>query len=439
MFEKLYKFRDKMPVYHYPMPICEATDDIQNGVHLEDYESIPENNNLYIHIPFCKSLCKFCPYTKWVAGDDKIKKYIDYLFKEIDMYSNKPYIKSMHFNAIYFGGGTPSLLSSKDVIKIISRIKSKFRLEDNAEITIEGSPLSFDIDKFQALKLAGVNRISMGVQTFNEQYSKMLGVPQEPDRACKIIREALSCNFDAVSIDLIYNLPGQKISEWEEDIKKAIELGVNQITLFPLALAPNTVLGNQVFSGKLPRINEQEVEYEFVELASNILKNHGFYQITNVDWISEGSNYKYCENHFSKLGNILGMGVGAFGELNGNSYINTARIDEYYSKLDEKLFPVKKYSETADELIYQYMSMKLRCLKISDDDFSKKFGVSMYKHFKSQIEKLSGMGLIENANGEIRVTDLGSFYLYDISKEFVSPKYSKIDPITSAIENISKG
>ena len=131
------------------MPICEATEDIQNGVHLEDMKAY-QKIIIYIYIfHFVKVFAKFCPYTKWVAGDDKIKKYIDYLFKEIDMYSNKPYIKSMHFNAIYFGGGTPSLLSSKDLIKIISRIKSKFRLEDNAEITIEGSPSSFDIDKFQ--------------------------------------------------------------------------------------------------------------------------------------------------------------------------------------------------------------------------------------------------------------------------------------------------
>ena len=439
MFKPVFEKRDNMPVYHYPLPIHEAQEDKLQGGHLRSVNVLQErNNNLYIHIPFCKSICNFCSFTKWIGDEDKILNYIKYLKQEIVKYSQTPYINQIEFSAVYFGGGTPSLLTVEQIIDLLDTVKCHFNLFNRCEITIEGSPSSFSKKKFEILKQHGVTRISMGIQTLCDDLASIMGLPQKPEHSKKIISDAIETKFDAVSVDLIYNIPTQTIEKWRSDLETAISLGVNQLTLFPLTLAPFTKLGRQIKDGNLPGLSSQEKEFEYYSEAAKILQENGFRQLTNVDWLKPDSKYRYCEQHFANQANILGLGAGAFGEVNGLSYINSGNLEEYYDLISKKLFPIKKCALVKDELPYQYISMSLRCLKLSDSVFKKRFGISMYVMFKEQFKEAEREGLIEIKDTDVYVTNLGTFYLYDLSRKFVSNQHVNTNSFSKSVEMISK-
>lgn len=439
-FELIYSQRDKVPVYHYPIPVNSADNEFKDGTFLQNIKTQnvvnAEGSNLYVHFPFCKSLCSFCPFTKWEGNDKKIKEYLKYLKKEIKIYSDMPGIKNMKFSAVYLGGGTPSLLSGDQLEDILDTLRKAFFITDDAEITVEGSPSSFSAEKFKQLKEAGVKRISMGVQTLNEERSKMIGLPQAPETSKERIKEAINAGFYTVSADLIYNLPGQTLEEFMEDVKEAVGLGLQQLTLFPLEVSSNTPLAAKLKSGKLPQIKDPKEEYLYYSAAADFLSENGFIQLTNVDWVREKDQFNYSVQHFVKGAEILGLGVGAFGEVQGYAYCNTGNLEEYYSDIDIDHLPIKKIASVEKERLYKYIVLGLRGLHISEEDFRNKFGVSMYEMFSKQIEKAVECGLVVRTVSGLSVTGLGAFYLNDLSKEFMSKLYENVNMAAYAVESI---
>lgn len=441
-FEQIYEQRDKVPVYHYPLPVNGADSEYKAGTCLQNVKTQnvvnAEGSNLYVHIPFCKSLCSFCPFTKWVGDDKKIKEYLKYLKKEIKIYSGLPGIKNMEFSAVYLGGGTPSLLSGDQLEDILGTLKKTFLITDDAEITVEGSPSSFSVEKFEQLKAAGVTRISMGVQTLNAERSELIGLPQSPEVSKARIKEAINAGFYTVSADLIYNLPGQNVEEFMEDVKEAVGLGLQQLTLFPLEVSSSTPLAAKLKSGELPQIMNQEEEYLYYSTAADFLSKNGFIQLTNVDWVREIDQFRYSVQHFVKGVEILGLGAGAFGEVQGYSYINTGNLEEYYDDIDNNQLPAKRTADAENERPYKYVVLGLRGLHISEEDFQNKFGISIYEMFSEQIAKAVERGLMVRTVSGLSVTSLGAFYLNDLSKEFMSKLYENVSMAAFAVESICK-
>ena len=211
---------------------------------------------IYIHVPFCVKKCDYCDFLSFQSNADERKRYVDFLIKEIRMYPKYKY------DTVYFGGGTPSLLETED----IKRILSELDINENAEITLEANPKTVDLEKLKNLKSIGINRLSMGIQSFNEKFLKKLGRLHNSQEGIEAYKMAREVGFENISLDLMFSLPEQTLEEVEEDLKKLISLNPEHFSIYSLIWEPDTKFFEKLESGEYKETdNELEAQmYEFI-------------------------------------------------------------------------------------------------------------------------------------------------------------------------------
>ena len=264
--------------------------------------------NSYIHIPFCEKKCNYCDFTSFRFSEDLNSKYLNYLLREIDIYKKK-YDLDEKQNTIYFGGGTPSLLS----IEELNRILSNFNYDEHTEITIELNPKTVDKKKLREYKKLGINRLSIGVQSFNDKFLKSLGRIHNSLEAEKIYNDARELGFENISLDLMFSLPTQTLKDLEKDLNKLFLLEPNHFSIYSLIWEEGTKFYQDLVAGKLKETdNELEADmYErIIELAQ--IKGYKHYEISNFSKQNFESkhNMAYWENR-----NYLGLGLSAAGYI----------------------------------------------------------------------------------------------------------------------------
>ena len=267
--------------------------------------------NTYIHIPFCERKCNYCDFTSLKGTDNQIEKYVNYLLKEIDIYS-KDYDLSEKPDTIYFGGGTPSLLP----IDSLKRILSRFFYDENTEITIEVNPKTVDINKLKEYRNLGINRLSIGIQTFNDENLKVLGRIHNSEEAIEVYNMAREVGFKNISLDIMFSLPNQTLEMLKIDLEKLILLNPEHISIYYLKS-----------------------------------KGYGHYEISNFSKkdFEARHNSIYWENK-----NYLGLGLSAAGYLGNLRYKNFFYLKDYYDKLDKNILPVDEREELTEDDIEQY-------------------------------------------------------------------------------------
>ena len=233
--------------------------------------------NTYIHIPFCERKCNYCDFTSLKGTDSQIEKYINYLLKEIEIYS-KEYDLSEKQDTIYFGGGTPSLLP----INSLEKILSKFSYDKNTEITIEVNPKTVDTNKLKEYRKLGINRLSIGIQTFNDDNLKVLGRIHSSQEAIEVYNLARECGFDNISLDIMFSLPYQTLSMLQNDLEKLVSLNPNHISIYSLIWEEGTKFFRDLKSGKLKE-TDNDLEASMYEYIIEFLKSKDYihYEISN--------------------------------------------------------------------------------------------------------------------------------------------------------------
>ncbi len=316
-------------------------------------------SSVYIHIPFCKSICSYCDFYKIIHNDKYINDYLNALSYEIDKYYNNEIIET-----IYIGGGTPNSLTLTQFEKLINIIK-KFNLSPELEFTVELNIEHIERDFLQLLYNNGVNRLSIGVQTFNQKYLKLLNRKHNKQEVFKKIETAKKIGFKNISVDLMYGIPGQTLKEIETDISYFIKLDVSHISTYSLILEPRTKL----FIENIQPIDEN-MEYEMFKLIKSKLKQSGFehYEISN-----------YCKPNFESRHNLVywnnleyyGFGMGASGYINNIRYKNITNINKYIKLyFKDKQEYVNKKTKLENEFILGFRKIK----GINKSDFYKKYG-----------------------------------------------------------------
>ncbi len=415
--------RDPICLSHYPpLSKTRTVQEVQEGMGLENNNMVNSNNGtIYIHIPFCDKICQFCPFNKVLKDEKKVEKYLDSLYKEIKYYAKKKYIQDTIFESIAFGGGTPSCLSSEQLVNIILKIKGSFRFKRDIEIAIEGNPENYTYEKMEATFRAGVNRISLGIQTFNPKCEGILKLQHTIQEGIEAIENAHELGCNNVGIDLMYNIPGQTDEELENDILKAIELEVEHITLFAMTTPPNTKFKKEIDVGNITNIGNKEREIHLYQLAEKILISAGYEQYSVYDFILPNKLNLHAYNYFSRQSELLGLGAAAFGYLNGYMYINHGELGEYNQLLAEGNPPVL-YGEKATEKdkMYGTLAKGLRLLKVSKQRFFDRFNKQIEDVFAEQIVYLKSLGLIEIDEYNIYLTKMGILYGNNVCKAFIS-------------------
>jgi len=362
---------------------------------------------LYIHIPFCVQKCKYCDFASYVGQESRIDEYLHRLQCEMQQY------KDAKIDTVFIGGGTPSVLGAERISQLMQGIKNNFSLAPNCEITMESNPGTLDEKKIHSMLENGINRVSVGVQSFNDAELEAIGRIHNAELAYNSICLLKSYGFTNINLDLMTALPFQTMDSLKNSLKTAVSLPITHISAYSLIIEDNTPLEREYSQGKLilPTEDEDRNMYKF---AVEYLRENGFvrYEISNfAKWGFEcRHNIKYwsCDEY-------IGIGAAAHSYIGAKRYSNPTGLLDYISGgKDEEvvLEPNDKISE--------FMMMGLRMDRgINCSEFKKRFGVRIEEIFSKQIEKFISLGLMKQCGDNYSLTDMGIDISNSILCEFM--------------------
>ena len=364
---------------------------------------------LYIHIPFCIKKCEYCDFISYTDCYDKEKDYLEALVEEFKRYEDK------QVDTVYIGGGTPSSLSLDGLLFLMDKIFEYFVVTEDAEITMEVNPKTADMKKLKALRLAGVNRLSIGVQSFNDDELERIGRIHNSNDAKNCILDAKFAGFKNISIDLMFGLPKQTLESYRNSLITAVTSGVNHISAYSLILEEGTPLYERVQNWEF-RLPREDVEAAMYDLTCEILHTSGFtqYEISNFakDGYSSRHNLKYweCEEY-------IGCGAAAHSYFRDKRFSNHESIDDYIKSPTARLNEVEL---TREDKMSEYMILGLRKNEGVDiQEFECRFINSPYEVYGDIIDKHIKNGLLVHERGFLRFTERGMRLSNTVLCEFV--------------------
>lgn len=354
---------------------------------MQKEKTLSENKNtlgLYIHIPFCKSRCIYCDFVSSVSDNACMDKYCDYLKKQIALAKDK-YKDKYIVDTIYFGGGTPSILSCDNLLKIANSIKSSF-VFDLKEFSIEANPCTIDETKLSTFRQMGVNRISIGVQSFNDDILQMLGRAHDSITAINAIKMAKEYGFE-VSVDCMTGLPDQTKEDIEDFVEKATNLNVDHISVYMLSIEEGTKLEELINQGKLTAKSDDEI-IELYDTACEFLKEKGFerYEISNF---AKNSKVSFHNLRYWRREDYLGLGISAHSLIMNKRWHNPDNFEDYYKALDKGLMPMEDIENLDEEEIKEeYIMLALRLKEgIDIEKYNKKFNSDFKNEYRLALIK----------------------------------------------------
>ena len=361
------------------------------------------NIALYIHFPFCRRKCNYCSFVSYQCREADIPAYVSAVQQELAACATGQRVCS-----IYFGGGTPSLLSPKQFEGLLSDIHSLFIIDNTAEITIEANPGTVDESYLAAIRELGINRLSLGVQSLDDEELALLGRIHSSAEARDTLLFARNAGFANVSLDLIYGLPGQNIYSWKDTLDEVIKLAPEHLSLYPLSLENDVPISLAIERGEIPDIDPDRSADQY-ELAEDLLTVHGYghYEISN--WAKEGWECRHNMAYWKNLP-YLGIGVAAHSCMDGHRFANTTDLDRYLDAsllniemprgMDEEIWPELQLSETV------ILGLRLNT-GVNLDDIQRRFGIDLLRLYGQQINELAISGLLECVDRYVRLTRRG--------------------------------
>lgn len=358
-----------------------------------------KETGVYIHIPFCKSKCFYCDFLSFDNMQEKFEVYTNALVLEIQ---KAEFLKDYKIKSIFIGGGTPTILEPYMLSNIIKEIM-KYDVDENAEITIEANPGTLNTFMLKKLKSLGVNRLSMGLQSCNDDMLKSLGRIHSYEVFLENYNRAINCGFENISIDLMFSLPKQTNEIWVDTLEKITSIKPKHISAYSLIIEEKTVFYELYNKGKLIIPNE-DVDRKMYEDLKNILKQNGYIQYE----ISNFSKPKYESIHNSiywERGNYIGFGLGAHSFFEGQRFNNTCDFEKYIILNDKT---ENRISLNKEEAIEEFIFLGLRMTKgISISKFQREFGENILNIYGNKILKLKENNLLDIRNDFIFLTDKG--------------------------------
>jgi len=441
------------------------------------------NHSLYFHIPFCTHRCAYCDFNTYAGQEEMIPAYVDALCKEIEFVGNlsraatlAPHAHlpwravpgsagespegerrssdsetaveaALQAHTIFFGGGTPSLLSPKQFESIFKSLRDNFTFTDDAEITIEANPGTVSYENLLELRKFGINRISYGVQSANTEELHMLERAHNFFDVIEAVTSARKAGFKNLNLDLIYGLPEQTLSTWQTTVKRILDLRPEHISAYALTLEHGTPFGRWSSRGLLP-LPDPDLAADMYEWVGETLEANGYIQYEISNWAkkveSQMSNLRpltptlACRHNLQYWRSLpyLAFGAGAHGYANGYRYSNILRIKTYIDRITNYQSPnspvsnlpfpltpaaVNHHKQTLTDDMSEYMLNNLRLVKVgvSDPDFKSRFGSGLMDVYAAEVEELIRFGLLEWDEDSIKLTKRGRLLGNQVFMRFV--------------------
>ena len=359
--------------------------------------------SLYIHIPFCRTLCPFCCFNRYLFQEDAARRYFRHLKRELDLYIEKGFA----FSDFYFGGGTPTVLMD-ELEAFIDYLKANFSVK---RISLETTPREVNRENIARLKAAGINRLSIGVQSFDDSVVRAMGRPFGPGEEMKQRVLMAQGEFDTVNVDFVFNFPGQTVEQFQKDVDAFKGLKIDQATFYPLMASPHK---KSALERRFNRVDISQ-EKQFYDVLLNELYEDD-YKAATVWCFSRGE--RMIDEYIIDFDDYIGIGAGSVSIVGGNFYVNTFSLDRYGELLGRDMLPVVGWRKlTEKENQRYYLLTKLFGGELDAGKFKERFGAGLESKLGPELLLLKLFGLA-GGKDKIRVTRKGMYPVSVMMREF---------------------
>jgi oxygen-independent coproporphyrinogen III oxidase len=381
----------------------------------------PDLASIYIHIPFCSTKCHFCDYTVYTnKGPEAQEQYVQSLCQEIRQFKALPPFPRYRIEAIYFGGGTPGVLTGEQLIRILQACKDEFELTDDCEVCAEFDPACVSAEKIQEVVQGGFTRISVGVQTFNDDILKQVNRPHDTSDIYRAFEAIDRAEVAHTNVDLIYPLPGLTNEIWRDSVDKAMQLRTSCVTIYGLEIWPGTAFGNWVEKGKL-KLPSGDEEVEMYDYAASKLEAAGYQARSNSGYYNPQMYPRYCRflDYYWRTWPMIGFGVSSKSVVGNHLWTNVKSIKEYMARVaaGESVMDFGTRLSKPQEM-RRVMIRGLKMTEVDKADFLSRFGVEMEDAFGPEIEGLVADGFMRNEPHRVVLTKRGRIYGTNVYERF---------------------
>jgi len=361
---------------------------------------------LYIHIPFCNTKCPYCSFFSIVVENELIKRnYLDALKKEIEIYRQK--YPEIVIQSIYLGGGTPTTLSGRLIVEILGICYKYFKIDKDIEITIESNPATFDSKKAGIIFQAGVNRLSIGAQSFSNKLLKNIGRIHDKKQIINSYHIARATGFKNINIDLMFGLPGQTISQFNKTLEEIVQLHPEHISLYGLSIEPGTPF-EKLFEKGIIKIPSDDIAYAMYQKAIDFFNNYGYEQYEISNFALPG---KYCFHNRIYWENqpYLGLGASSTSYIKNIRFKNYSDLNQYIYLLENNILPIEsKEILPLKEEMAEIVILHLRMMAgLEKSDFITRFNVPIESVFVDKLKRLKPQGLLDDNESHYFLTRKG--------------------------------
>jgi oxygen-independent coproporphyrinogen-3 oxidase len=361
---------------------------------------------LYLHIPFCRKRCKFCYFRVYTDKNaNEVDIYLDALAREIELYSEQPVFEGRQFRFVYFGGGTPSYLSSKQLRSLIDRLRKSISWDEAEEVTFECEPGTLKEHKVKALRDIGVTRLSLGIENFNDKILEDNGRAHLSPEVFKAYDWIKSAGFKSVNIDLIAGMVGETWDNWKDCVRKAIDMDPDSVTIYQMELPYNTIFSRAILQ------DGQELEAVGYEVSSA------------YTMVKKGTSFVYRDGLWHGA-DLAGTGVASFGHIGDVHYQNVDTFDEYVKLLQEDTIPINRAMPvTSDQRLIRELILQTKVGRLNADYFRQKFDKDIFEIFGPVYEKYEKENLLRREGDEILLTRAGLLRVDSMLPDFFQAEH----------------
>jgi oxygen-independent coproporphyrinogen-3 oxidase len=377
---------------------------------------------LYIHIPYCRQKCPYCAFFSTEAAPGDLARYVGLLQQEMSLAAEAaaPYHR---LDSVYFGGGTPSLLTPQQVAELIQQAEKLFGLAAGAEVTLEANPGTVDFQRLAGFRQAGVNRLSLGIQSFGDRMLGTLGRIHTAQQAQEAFSAARRAGFENIGIDLIHALPGQTAALWLAELRQAVHLAPEHLSIYGLTIEEDTPFAAK-YDGDSSLLPDEELAAEMFESAEDFLEGHGYEHYEIANYARPGFRSRHNCGYWKRDG-YLGLGAAAHSFLRdsgyGTRFSNAADLDDYRTALQDGTLPRRDtLSLTSADAMAEFLFLGLRMAEgVQLSDFEREFGAGLTDTFGQEIAALLGQGLLTEDTSAIRLTRRGMLLSNQVFQRFL--------------------
>ncbi len=382
---------------------------------------------LYLHIPFCRKRCKFCYFRVYTDKNfDEIGTYLEALTTEVETYAAQPAIAGRRPRFVYFGGGTPSYISVKQLRALVERLRQAIPWDDVEEVTFECEPGTLTRAKLEAIREIGVTRLSLGIENFDDEVLRINGrahVSKEIDRCLPWVEEM---GFGQLNIDLIAGMAGETENKWRETVRRTVELGPDSVTIYQMELPFNTRFTRSVLEGSLDTpLADWDTKRAWHLYAIEELEKNGYEVSSGYTMVKDRSTCRFVYRDSVWRGcDLLGTGVASFSHVGGVHFQNVDGWGEYLATIADGRLPLgRAFATSEEERLTRELILQLKLGRIEGGYFRDKFDVDVFSRFADSFERLERQGMLERENGSVRLTRDGLLQVDLLLPEFYEPKY----------------